>query len=263
MNMPSENTDQNQKSASMQTEDTESSTVLSIRGLNKSYDSKGESLLILSDLDLTLEQGEFKCLLGRSGCGKSTLLKCIAGLESYESGTIKGNLDNVGYVFQEDRLLNWRTVRDNIALSLESKDVPEPERDERIQRYLELVGLEDEMDTYPLHLSGGMRQRVAIARALAIEPETLLMDEPFSALDEITARRLREEFLEIITELDQSVLFVTHNAREAVFLGTTVAVLEPNPPAQFRKQIDNPLEYPRDIDSNEVNELSQEIISYL
>lgn len=247
----------------MQIEDTDDSAVLRIRGLNKSYDSKGRSLLILSGLDLTLEQGEFKCILGRSGCGKSTLLKCIAGLEHYESGIIEGNLDNVGYVFQEDRLLNWRTVRDNIALSLESKGIPKSERGERIQRYLELVGLEDEMDTYPLHLSGGMRQRVAIARALAIEPETLLMDEPFSALDEINARRLREEFLEIITELDQSVLFVTHNAREAIFLGSTIAVLDPNPPAQIKKETDNPLEYPRDIDSNEVNELAKETISYL
>lgn len=219
----------------METEDSEPSTVLRARGLNKSYDAKGETLQVISDLDLDLEHGEFKCLLGRSGCGKSTLLKCIAGLESYESGTVEGNLDNVGFVFQEDRLLNWRTVRDNIALSLDSKGVAESEREELIQRYLELVGLEDEKETYPLHLSGEMRQRVSIARALAIEPETLLMDEPFSALDEITARHLREEFLEIITELNQSVLFVTHNAREAVFLGTTIAVLEPDPPAQIKK----------------------------
>lgn len=244
-------------------EDTDTSSVLEIRGLHKSYNSKGESLKILSDLDLSLEQGEFKCILGRSGCGKSTLLKCIAGLENYEDGTIDGNLENVGYVFQEDRLLNWRTVRDNIALSLESKGVPKAEREERVSRYLKLVGLEDEVDTYPLHLSGGMRQRVSIARALAIEPDTLLMDEPFSALDEINARNLREEFLEIITDLDQSVLFVTHNAREAVFLGSTVAVLEPSPPAEIKKELDNPLDYPRDIDSNEVNELAKEIISYL
>ncbi|MFC7216088.1 ABC transporter ATP-binding protein [Saliphagus sp. GCM10025334] len=252
-----------QENMSTQTEDSESQPVLQIHELDKSYQSKSGLELVLTDLDLTLEQGEFKCILGRSGCGKSTLLKCIAGLENYESGTIKGDLDNIGYVFQEDRLLNWRTVRENISLALESKGIPRSKHDERIQRYLELVGLEDELESYPLHLSGGMRQRVSIARALAIEPDTLLMDEPFSALDEINARRLREEFLEIITKLDQSVIFVTHNAREAVFLGSTVAVLEPTPPAKIKKEIDNPLEYPRDIDSNDVNELSKEIISYL
>ena len=233
--------------------------ILEVNDLTKSYDQE----LVLDDLDLTLEKGEFTCLLGRSGSGKSTLLNCIAGLEVPDGGEIAGNWEMLGYVFQEDRLLNWKTVRNNLKIILETKGIPEAEHDERIERYLEMVGLARNAMDYPLELSGGMRQRVAIARALAIEPDILLMDEPFSNLDEITARELRESFLEIITELDQTVLFVTHNATEAAFLSTHVAILGSSTPSEITRKFENPLSYPRDIDSPEVLDLKKEIVSYI
>jgi len=237
--------------------------VLEVRDLQKSYRDGQGRFEVLDGLDLTLDRGEFTCILGRSGSGKSTLLKCIAGLEDYDGGEILGNTNEIGYVFQEDRLLNWKTVDGNLRIALESEGVPKAEHDERIERYLDLVDLAKNADDYPLTLSGGMRQRVSIARALVIEPEILLMDEPFSSLDEITARDLRKRFLDILTELDQSVLFVTHNATEAAFLAETIVVLEHEPPAEVKTVIDNPLPYPRDIDSEEVQSLKREIISYI
>jgi NitT/TauT family transport system ATP-binding protein len=234
-------------------------TVLDIQGLKKSYGRGRDRLDVLDGLDLTIPQGEVTCLLGRSGCGKSTLLKCICGLEDVDGGEIGGDT----YVFQEDRLLNWKTVEDNIRIALESEGIPREEHEDRIQHYLKLVGLEKNATDYPLQLSGGMRQRVSIARALAVEPAILLMDEPFSSLDEITARELREKFLEIITELDQSVLFVTHNATEAAFLASRIVVLEHEPPAGIERIIDNDLPYPRDIDSKKIQSLKRKIISYI
>jgi NitT/TauT family transport system ATP-binding protein len=242
---------------------TTTNTILDIQGLEKSYGEDHDRVEVLDGLDLTVPQGEVTCLLGRSGCGKSTLLKCICGLEDIDDGEINGNTESLGYVFQEDRLLNWKTVENNIRIVLESENVSTEEHDKRIQNYLELVGLKENATDYPLSLSGGMRQRVSIARALAVEPTLLLMDESFSSLDEITARELREKFLEIITKLDQSVLFVTHNATEAAFLASRIIVLESEPPADVERTIDNDLPYPRDMDSEEVQSLKREIISYI
>jgi ABC-type nitrate/sulfonate/bicarbonate transport system ATPase subunit len=243
------------------TEDDE--TVLRIENLDKSYSDNGDRLPVLADFSLDLHDGEFICILGKSGCGKSTLLQCIAGLEDYQSGSISGEYDSISYVFQEDRLLNWLTVRDNLKIVLESNDVPKEEHDERIEYYLSLVDLADVADKYPLDLSGGMKQRVSIARALVVEPQILLMDEPFSSLDEITARELRQSFLEMIRELDQSVLFVTHNVSEAVFLSDRIVVLASEAPSYIAKNMENPLDYPRDIDSTDVLELKKEIVTYL
>ncbi|MFC6766112.1 ABC transporter ATP-binding protein [Natrinema soli] len=239
-------------------------TVLEIENLSKSYtNSDGSVEEVLEDIDLTIQQGDFVCLLGQSGCGKSTLLKCVAGLTSPDTGTIKVDRDSIGYVFQEDRLLDWLTVEENIRLVLESKGVPESERQERIERYLDLVGLSDTAEMYPMQLSGGMKQRVSIVRALAIEPDILLLDEPFSALDEITARNLRERFLEMIWELNQTVLFVTHNASEAAFLSTDIVILDSTAPSYLSKEMTNPLDYPRDIDSEAILDLQKEIVSYI
>lgn len=235
------------------------SVVLDVSSLDKSFGSEP----VLEGLDLTLEKGDFVCLLGRSGSGKSTLLNCIAELEDYDSGEVSGNWEMLGYVFQDDRLLNWKTVAQNLKLVLRTKGVPKEVHDERVHTYLDMVGLAGHEDAYPLELSGGMRQRVAIARALAIEPDIVLMDEPFSSLDEITARELRQRFLDIITELEQTVLFVTHNATEAAFLSTKIAILGHTSPAQITKKIDNPLPYPRDIDSPEILEFQKEIVSYI
>lgn len=238
--------------------------VLNIEDLSKSYENNDGSVEpVLEDIDLTIHRGDFVCLLGQSGCGKSTLLKCIAGLTSPDSGTIEVDRDSIGYVFQEDRLLDWLTVAENVRLALESKGVPKAERQERIDRYLDFVGLSNVAKSYPLQLSGGMKQRVSIVRALAIEPDILLLDEPFSSLDEITARNLRQSFLEMIWELNQSVLFVTHNATEAAFLSTKIAILESAAPSHMAKKMDNPLDYPRDIDSEEILKLQKEVVTYI
>lgn len=238
--------------------------VLDVENLSKSYTNDDGSVEeVLENISLTIHQGDFVCMLGQSGCGKSTLLKCITGLTNPDSGQINVDRDSIGYVFQEDRLLDWLTVGDNIRIALESKGVPESEHDERVTRYLELVGLEGTEDMYPLQLSGGMKQRVSIVRALATEPDILLLDEPFSALDEITARNLRESFLEMIWELNQSVLFVTHNATEAAFLSTEIVVLGSSSPSHISKKMSNPLDYPRDIDSREILDLQKKIVSYI
>lgn len=237
--------------------------VLEVRDLRKDYDTETGTLTVFEEFNFDLYDGEFICILGKSGCGKSTLLKCVAGLEEFQDGTISGEYDSVGYVFQEDRLLNWKTVRQNISLVLESNDVPEAEHDDRIGYYLDLVGLQHAEDMYPLQLSGGMKQRVAIARALAIEPDILLLDEPFSSLDEITARDLRDSFLDMIQELDQSVLFVTHNVSEAVFLSDRIIILADESPSYISKNLENDLPYPRDIDSVEVLERKKEIVTFL
>lgn len=238
-------------------------TVLEVRDLQKSYEAESGRLHVLDGISLTVERGEFICILGRSGSGKSTLLKCIAGLYDHDDGSVSVDRSDIGYVFQEDRLLDWLTVRNNIRVILESKDVPEDERHDRIDEYLDIVGLLDVANKYPSQLSGGMKQRVSIARALAVEPDILLMDEPFSSLDEITARDLRESFLDMITQLDQTVLFVTHNATEAAFLSTKIVILESTLPSTIAKELDNPLDYPRDIDSEEVLDLQKEIVSYI
>ena len=202
-------------------------------GLRKTFENGDEELTVFSDLSFSIMEGSFTSIMGPSGCGKSTLLNVIAGLLEPDEGTI--HLDGVeiapgnffyAYVFQEPRLLDWRTVGGNIAFALQGKGIPEEEHDERIDRYLEMVGLADEVDSYPQQLSGGMRQRVGIARALAIDPDILLMDEPFSSLDEFTAKELRQDLLDIWKETGKTIVFVTHNASEAVFLSDTVLVLD-------------------------------------
>lgn len=239
--------------------ETKDRPILKIQDLSKSYDNEH----VLEDINLTMEKGEFICFLGRSGSGKSTLLNCIAGLEDYDEGEISGDWEMLGYVFQDDRLLNWKTAAENIRIVLESKGIPKREHEKRIEKYLDMVGLADSHDAYPLELSGGMRQRVSIARALAIEPDILLMDEPFSSLDEITARELRSSFLDIISQLNQTVLFVTHNATEAAFLSTDILILDHSKPANIKRRMSNPLPYPRDIDSEDVLNLQKEIVSYI
>lgn len=202
-------------------------------GLRKTFKNGDEELTVFSDLSFSITQGSFTSVMGPSGCGKSTLLNVIAGLLEPDEGTIHRDGVEIApgnffyaYVFQEPRLLDWRTVGENIAFALQGKGIPEEEHDERIERYLEMVGLADEADSYPQQLSGGMRQRVGIARALAIDPDILLMDEPFSSLDEFTAKELRQDLLDIWKETGKTIVFVTHNASEAVFLSDTVLVLD-------------------------------------
>ncbi len=218
---------------------------LRIERLTKDFRRENGSWMHVLDA-VTLEVDGLVCILGPSGCGKSTLLNIVAGVETAETGTIRldagtaGRAPIVGYVFQDPRLLPWKTVNENLTFALRGMGVPRELWGERVRRYLSLVHLAEFKDQYPSYLSGGMRQRVGLARALVIEPDILLMDEPFSRVDEMTARRLRQEFLEIQDVLHQSVLFVTHNPAEAALIGDTIYVFSGRP-ARVIARIANPL----------------------
>lgn len=199
---------------------------------------KNEVTQALSHVDFTISSGEFVCLLGPSGCGKTTLLRCIANLQDPTEGSIsiggetpKELRENreYGMVFQQPVLFDWRTVQSNVMLPLEIMGVPRPKRFEKSEKMLDMVGLSDYMDMYPYQLSGGMQQRVGIARALSMNPKILLMDEPFSALDEFTREKLQEDVLKIWRKTNKTVVFVTHSIPESVFLSDKVVVLSPHP----------------------------------
>jgi ABC-type nitrate/sulfonate/bicarbonate transport system ATPase subunit len=221
-----------------------------MRGVRKRFArADGGALDVLDGLDVTVEPRGFVCLVGPSGAGKSTILNLLAGLLAPDGGAILADgrpfvpaRRRIGYVFQKPRLLNWRTVRANVEFALEAAGVARDERAARTRDVLGLVGLDQFAGEYPLALSGGMQQRVAIARAVAIEPELLLMDEPFSHLDELTARAQRRELLRFRDKIEASVVFVTHNALEAVYLGDRVCVLSPRP---SRIVAEFPVEAPR------------------
>jgi len=222
--------------------------VVSLRQVAKAY---GNGAPILDQLDLVAEPGDFISLIGSSGCGKSTLLKLIAGLTPLSSGDIAvGDLKPgearrwISFIFQDATLLPWRTVYDNVALSLELKDCPREERDSRIMGVLEKVGLGACPDRYPRQLSGGMKMRVSIARALVTSPRILLMDEPFGALDEMTRDRLHEELLRLKALQAWTAFFVTHSVAEAVFLSNRILIFSANP-GRIAREVRVPFPYPR------------------
>ena len=220
-------------------EEKESLPEIRIEHVDMTYpEDGGRSVTALTDVSLDIQKGEFISLLGPSGCGKTTLLRIIADLLQPTSGTItvsgaspKAARTNrkYGIVFQNSVLYDWRTVRKNVRLPLEVMKIKKSEWDERVDSMLELVGLTDFAQHYPHQLSGGMQQRVSIARALAINPEILLMDEPFSALDEFTREKLHEDLLRIWRRTNKTVVFVTHNIAESVYLSDRVCVLSPHP----------------------------------
>ena len=197
--------------------------------------NRGNALSVLQDINLTVNKEEFVALVGPSGCGKSTLLNIASGLLEPTSGTVKFTEVEAGYeprmsiVFQETGLFPWRNVHDNIAFGLETAGMPVNEREERIKHYIELVGLKGFEKSFPHQLSGGMRQRVGIARALAIEPDLLLMDEPFSALDAQTRTIMQEELVTLWEKTRLTTLYVTHNIQEAVMLADRVVLLSRRP----------------------------------
>jgi NitT/TauT family transport system ATP-binding protein len=210
--------------------------MLEISGLRKTFPKEEGEMVAIEDFSLNVPNGEFVCILGPSGCGKTTVLRIIAGLETLTSGTIKldgraveGTGPDRGMVFQEFALFPWRTVRKNVEFGLEIKKVPPAERKEIGQKYIDLVGLNGFEDYLPRKLSGGMKQRVGIARALANDPEILLMDEPFGALDAQTRNQMQKELLRIWSETKKTVVFVTHSVDEAVFLADRVVVLTARP----------------------------------
>jgi len=193
---------------------------------------------IINDLDLVIEKGQFVCVIGPSGCGKTTLLRLLTGLMKPSGGTIRRNnvaIDgparDVAIVFQDyaKALLPWRTVAGNVSLALEALGVPFSQRKDRIVQLLEKVGLERHAEKYPTQLSGGMQQRLQIARCLAQEPAILLMDEPFGALDAMTRQTLQDELSIIVRGSGATVLFITHDLEEAIYLGDRVIALRANP----------------------------------
>lgn len=214
-----------------------------IEGLSKKFPTPsgvGE-FAVIDSLSLTVARGSFASIVGPSGCGKSTLLNIIAGIEPHDSGDVRiatqdqaNTKARIGYVFQSPRLLNWLTVEDNIKFALEAQNIRRADWDERVGKYLDMVGLAGQERNFPLKLSGGMQQRVAIARALAIEPDILLMDEPFSHLDEITARKMRIDLMRILERARPTILFVTHSLREAVFLSEEVYMMSVKPARIFK-----------------------------
>jgi NitT/TauT family transport system ATP-binding protein len=241
-----------------------------IKDIHHSFKQPGkkkEANHVLHEVTLEIEQGEFVCVVGPSGCGKSTLLSIIGGLTKPKKGSIYVDSQQIngpgkdrGIVFQGYALLPWRTVLKNVELGLEINKVPKNKRTELAREYLSLVGLKDYEKYYPGQLSGGMKQRVAIARALAYDPEILLMDEPFSALDAQTREILQAELLDIWIKTKKTIIFVTHSVDEAVYLSSRVVIMGANP-GRVIKTIGVDLPYPRKQHHPSFQEIRQEVWS--
>jgi sulfonate transport system ATP-binding protein len=209
------------------------SEIIKISALSKSFERDGQRLDVLKDITLGIEEGQIVSIIGGSGCGKSTLLRILAGLDTgyegqalFEGRAIAGPTRKIGFIFQDHRLLPWLTVEENMRFSLPAD---EPDTDGVIKKYIDLVGLKGFEKSYPKQLSGGMAQRVAVARALANRPDTLLLDEPFGALDAITKIHLQEELLSIWNRDPVTMVLVTHDIDEAIYLGHRVVVMTPRP----------------------------------
>jgi sulfonate transport system ATP-binding protein len=241
---------------------------LEIINLGKSYPAptRTGSSRILAGLDLSIRQGEFVSIVGGSGCGKSTLLRLISGLEADYQGEIriggapvKGTSLDRGLVFQDLRLLPWLTAEKNVALALENSGLSKEEKAKAVADHLELVGLAKYAKAYPHQLSGGMSQRVAIARGLVNRPGLLLLDEPFGALDALTRSGLQAELERIWNEEGITMILVTHDVEEAVFLGDRVVVMEPNP-GRIRREIKVGLPRPRRRSDPRFLEIKEELL---
>ena len=227
-------------------------TKIAIDKLAKSFGEDGQRTVALHDFDLSIDDGEFVCIVGPSGCGKTTVLRIVAGLETPSSGTVTINTmgapgSGTGHpqnamVFQEHGLFPWMTVVDNVAYSLEMRGVGKRERHERVMPFLEKIGLTRFRDHYPRDLSGGMRQRVSLARAFVADPEILLMDEPFAALDAQNKLILQEELLRIWEGSAKTVLFITHGIDEAIALGDRIVVMTAQP-GRIKEIV--PIDFPR------------------
>ena len=231
-------------------------------------DNAGNDVQALTGVNLDIYKGEFISLLGPSGCGKTTLLRSIADLQEPTEGTVRiGGMtpkevrlqQKFGFVFQQPVLFDWRTVKKNVELPLEIMYQSKEERSERADKMLEMVGLKDFANHFPKQLSGGMQQRVNIARAFGIRPEILLMDEPFSALDEFTKEKLHEDLLRIWRKTNKTVIFVTHNIQEAVFLSDRICVLSPHP-GRLSAVVDVDLPRPRTLEMKETQHFNELVL---
>jgi len=239
--------------------------MLEVNHLTHAFDS----LVVLRDLSFQVEEGVFLCIVGPNGCGKTTLLRIIAGLTRPTAGEVRLNGQPIqgpgperGFVFQEYALFPWRNVRQNIEFGLEMRGLPPETRRRLSQRYIELIGLSGFEDYKPTRLSGGMKQKVSIARALANDPQVILMDEPFAALDCQTRNIMQEELLNIWEQDRKTILFVTHNVEEAVFLADRILVLTARPGRLYETmEVDIPR--PRDRVGTELHRIRGHILNTL
>ncbi len=248
------------------------SLLMKLNGISKSYTLDGSDYLVLESIDLEIREGEFMAIVGPSGCGKSTLLRIINGLITPSKGDVlyKQNKQTAinmecGMVFQAFALLPWLTVSQNIELALLARNVPESQTRRRAAHYIDKVGLDGHEEAYPRELSGGMKQRVGFARALAIEPELLLMDEPFSALDPLTSINLREEILDIWHDSQvriNTIVMITHLIEEAVEMADRVIVMG-SKPGRILKDVTVDLPRPRDKNSEAFQNLVGEIFALI
>jgi NitT/TauT family transport system ATP-binding protein len=237
-------------------------TVVSVADVTKTFGTGSQRVVALDGVTLDVQQGDFVCLLGASGCGKSTLLNLVAGLDRPTSGRVDVRAERTGLMFQEAALFPWLTVRGNVEIALKLAGMPRNERRGRAEELLEMVHLGDFAKRRPHELSGGMRQRTALARALAQDADVLLMDEPFGALDAMTRDMLHDELEALWTATGKTVIFVTHNVREAVRLGDCVVLLASRP-GRVAAVYDVAIPRPRRIDSTEVATLAATITDQL
>lgn len=255
----------NERPSTLALETVAPAVALEVRSVSRRFETRRHDTLALSDINLKVRPGEFLCLLGPSGCGKSTLLNIIAGFDKPSAGEmLVGGRPVTGpgrdriVVFQEAALFPWLNVRSNVEFGLKLAGVSRDERRERATQYLKLVGLDRFEKAYVHELSGGMKQRVQLARSLAVDPEILLMDEPFAALDAQTRDVLQEELQDIWQRTGKTVIFVTHNVREAVLLADRVIVMSPSP-GRIKREISIALDHPRSPDSHAVVDLAADI----
>lgn len=239
------------------------SSFIQVSHLHKTFGDGDESLEVLKDVDLAITQGEFVCVVGESGCGKSTLLRAIAGIDPDHGGSVTVDGEEVlgparrrGMVFQESRLFPWMTVEKNIGFALSG--VPAREKAIRVQDHIDLVGLTGFETAYPSQLSGGMAQRVSIARALINRPEVLLLDEPFGALDAFTKIRMQRELYRIKEQEHMTMVLVTHDIEEAVFLGDRVVIMSAKP-GVIRTVMQDDLPRPRNRNSYEFTRIKKQV----
>jgi NitT/TauT family transport system ATP-binding protein len=244
--------------------------VLALKGISKRFSNEHAQFQALADISCVVEKGEIVCLMGPSGCGKSTVIRILSGLETADAGTVTGSDGNpflpihTAMVFQEHGLFPWLSVYDNIAygLSLKIRSIPKDQIRRKVRDLLILVHMEEFAHSFPHQLSGGMKQRVAVARALAVEPDILLMDEPFSALDPFSRRDLQDEVIRIRDTLHTTFFIVTHNPDEAVYLADRIIVLSQRP-SRVIQEITVSSSRPRDIVRPEIAHLVRNVTGYV